>query len=290
MKFKNLLIVGLLSSATAFIGVAPSFQQTVNVPIVQPLINTGNYQDDVSLFYSVGAMYNEDDKGIIVNSALDTLSFVVGNVDDNFDVMSKPYFSFVYRNFNDLYFFSSPLVFTNDNHMTTPEWFNVRQLNIVFDYYYNFDILNVSFRGFRVINNVLTSFSFGLDFDFYEVVNDGWQPGVMLINDVSFNFYNSSSLYDFEKAYDEGKQAGLIEGKGEGEAKGFDEGYRKGIDDASLQSNLLGSTIYMTIGSVGAFLLTISQFEIMGISIGSLVGFIVGVGLIILILGLVKKW
>ena len=46
----------------------------------------------------------------------------------------------------------------------------------------------------------------------------------------------------------------------------------------------------MTIGSVGAFLLTISQFEIMGISIGSLVGFIVGVGLIILILGLVKKW
>ena len=39
-------------------------------------------------------MYNEDDKGIIVNSALDTLSFVVGNVDDNFDVMSKPYFSF----------------------------------------------------------------------------------------------------------------------------------------------------------------------------------------------------
>ena len=47
----------------------------------------------------------------------------------------------------------------------------------------------------------------------------------MLINDVSFNFYNSSSLYDFEKAYDEGKQAGLIEGKGEGEAKGFDEGY-----------------------------------------------------------------
>lgn len=101
--------------------------------------------------------------------------------------------------------------------------------------------------------------------------------------------YNNGFVEGEKVGYDNGYADGLDDGYTSGLDYGYTSGYYDGVENTELSGTLIGNVIFSTIGSLASFIVTVSSFEVMGLSIGSMVAFLISVGLIILILGMVKK-
>lgn len=101
----------------------------------------------------------------------------------------------------------------------------------------------------------------------------------MLYETLDF-IYLSGDGGDYQSGYDFGYDIGYDNGVKDG----FDNGYDKGVKDTEISNNALGSIVYSVIGSVSGFILTLSQFEVFGVSIGSILAFVVGISLVLILI------
>lgn len=71
---------------------------------------------------------------------------------------------------------------------------------------------------------------------------------------------------------------------------GYNDGYRDGLTGAEIaaEGNWLGSLVFGTIGGIVGFLFAISDFEVLGVSIMSIITLFVAIGIITLLLKVLK--
>ena len=76
----------------------------------------------------------------------------------------------------------------------------------------------------------------------------------------------------------------------DGYSDGFDDGYIDGIQEGltTAEGTWLGNLIFGTVGSVVGFIFAISDFEVLGVSIMSIITLFVAIGIIMLFIKLIK--
>lgn len=79
-------------------------------------------------------------------------------------------------------------------------------------------------------------------------------------------------------------------GYNDGYSDGYSDGYIDGIQEGITQADgtWLGNLIFATVGSVVGFIFAISDFEVLGVSIMSIITLFVGIGIIMLFIKLIK--
>lgn len=100
-------------------------------------------------------------------------------------------------------------------------------------------------------------------------------------------FTELNSYYD---GYSDGYYDGYYDGYDIGLDDGFDGGYTEGISEGITQAEgtWLGNLIFGTVGSVVGFIFAISDFEVLGVSIMSIITLFVAIGVIMLFIKLIK--
>ena len=90
--------------------------------------------------------------------------------------------------------------------------------------------------------------------------------------------------------YDDGFDNGYDDGFVDGIADGYSDGYIDGIAEGITQADgtWLGNLIFGTVGSVVGFIFAISDFEVLGVSIMSIITLFVAIGVIMLFIKLIK--
>lgn len=92
----------------------------------------------------------------------------------------------------------------------------------------------------------------------------------------------NSYYYGYSDGYDDGYDYGFDDG--------FNDGYADGIAEGITQADgtWLGNLIFGTVGSVVGFIFAISDFEVLGVSIMSIITLFVAIGIIMLFIKLIK--
>jgi len=98
----------------------------------------------------------------------------------------------------------------------------------------------------------------------------------------------------YSNGYSDGYFNGYDDGFIDGYSDGFDNGYFDGFSDGiqegltTAEGTWLGNLIFGTVGSVVGFIFAISDFEVLGVSIMSIITLFVAIGVIMLFIKLIK--
>ena len=121
--------------------------------------------------------------------------------------------------------------------------------------------------------------------------NDGYWDGY---DDGADNGYDDGYIDGYWDGYDDGSDngydVGYSDGYDVGNSHGFNDGYINGIAEGITQAEgtWLGNLIFGTVGSVVGFIFAISDFEVLGVSIMSIITLFVAIGVIMLFIKLIK--
>ncbi len=114
-----------------------------------------------------------------------------------------------------------------------------------------------------------------------------WQTALLDIT-LFTKLSSYSDGYDdgYYDGYDDGIEAGYSGGYSDGYSDGYIDGVQEGITQA--EGTWLGNLIFGTVGSVVGFIFAISDFEVLGVSIMSIITLFVAIGIIMLFIKLIK--
>ena len=109
-------------------------------------------------------------------------------------------------------------------------------------------------------------------------------------DDGANNGYDDGYIDGYWDGYDDGVDNGYDDGFVDGIADGYSDGYIDGIAEGITQAEgtWLGNLIFGTVGSVVGFIFAISDFEVLGVSIMSIITLFVAIGVIMLFIKLIK--
>ena len=109
-------------------------------------------------------------------------------------------------------------------------------------------------------------------------------------DDGADNGYDDGYIDGYWDGYDDGSDNGYDDGFVDGIADGYSDGYIDGIAEGITQADgtWLGNLIFGTVGSVVGFIFAISDFEVLGVSIMSIITLFVAIGVIMLFIKLIK--
>ena len=113
-------------------------------------------------------------------------------------------------------------------------------------------------------------------------------------DDGADNGYDDGYIDGYYDGYDDGSDNGYDDGYSDGydagNYDGFNDGYIDGIQEGITQAEgtWLGNLIFGTVGSVVGFIFAISDFEVLGVSIMSIITLFVAIGIIMLFIKLIK--
>jgi hypothetical protein len=109
-------------------------------------------------------------------------------------------------------------------------------------------------------------------------------------SDGADNGYDDGYIDGYDDGYDDGVDNGYDDGFIDGIADGYSDGYIDGVQDGITQAEgtWLGNLIFGTVGSVVGFIFAISDFEVLGVSIMSIITLFVAIGVIMLFIKLIK--
>ena len=109
--------------------------------------------------------------------------------------------------------------------------------------------------------------------------NDGYTDG-----------YNEGANDFYDVGYDDGFIDGTDEGYIGGYTDGLQDGYEIGFSDAEYvgDGTWLGNLVFGTIGGIVGFLFALSDFEVLGVSIMSIITLFVAIGIVRLLLKVLK--
>ncbi|OQA76947.1 MAG: Pesticidal crystal protein cry11Bb [Tenericutes bacterium ADurb.Bin239] len=123
----------------------------------------------------------------------------------------------------------------------------------------------------------------GYDDGYYDGYYDGFNSGV----DEGYVGGYDDGYYD---GFNSGVDEGYVGGYTDGLQDGFENGYQVGFSDAETvgDGTWLGNLVFGTIGGVVGFLFALSDFEVLGVSIMSIITLFVAVGIVKLLLKVLK--
>jgi len=113
-------------------------------------------------------------------------------------------------------------------------------------------------------------------------------------DDGADNGYDDGYIDGYDDGYDDGVDNGYDDGYYDGYDDGVDNGYSYGYIDGiqegitQADGTWLGNLIFATVGSVVGFIFAISDFEVLGVSIMSIITLFVAIGVIMLFIKLIK--
>ena len=105
-----------------------------------------------------------------------------------------------------------------------------------------------------------------------------------------YNITLFTKLGNYYDGYVDGYDYGLDDGYDYGLDDGYYDGYYDGIQEglSTAEGTWLGNLIFGTVGSVVGFIFAISDFEVLGVSIMSIITLFVAIGVIMLFIKLIK--
>ena len=143
----------------------------------------------------------------------------------------------------------------------------------------------------RLIFNVPTDFVNGTpdflrDITLFTKLGSYWDG----YDDGADNGYDDGYIDGYYDGYDDGVDNGYDDGFVDGIADGYSDGYIDGVQEGITQAEgtWLGNLIFGTVGSVVGFIFAISDFEVLGVSIMSIITLFVAIGVIMLFIKLIK--
>lgn len=140
------------------------------------------------------------------------------------------------------------------------------------------------FAEYVFINEVAFTNELGIVNYYYDA---GYWDGY---DDGADNGYDDGYIDGYWDGYDDGSDNGYDDGFVDGIADGYSDGYIDGIQEGITQAEgtWLGNLIFGTVGSVVGFIFAISDFEVLGVSIMSIITLFVAIGVIMLFIKLIK--
>ena len=147
----------------------------------------------------------------------------------------------------------------------------------------------------RLIFNVPTYFTTELpifmeDITLFTKLRSYWDG----YDDGADNGYDDGYIDGYYDGYDDGVDNGYDDGYSDGcdvgYGYGYSDGYIDGVQEGITQADgtWLGNLIFGTVGSVVGFIFAISDFEVLGVSIMSIITLFVAIGIIMLFIKLIK--
>jgi len=115
---------------------------------------------------------------------------------------------------------------------------------------------------------------------------------IRLVFTVPYTAYATNPPTDWQQAlrditlFTELSYVGYYDGVSDGYSDGYIDGVQEGITQA--EGTWLGNLIFGTVGSVVGFIFAISDFEVLGVSIMSIITLFVAIGIIMLFIKLIK--
>jgi len=130
---------------------------------------------------------------------------------------------------------------------------------------------------------------------YYDGVNDGYYDGVNDgYDDGYYDGFIDGTDEGYIGGYTDGLQDGYIDGTDEGYIGGYtdglQDGYEIGFSDAETigDGTWLGNLVFGTIGGIVGFLFALSDFEVLGVSIMSIITLFVAIGIVKLLLKVLR--
>ena len=113
--------------------------------------------------------------------------------------------------------------------------------------------------------------------------NDGYTDGY---NEGANDFYDDG----YDNGYNDGYSDGELYGFTDGYYEGLQDGYQIGFSDAEYvgDGTWLGNLVFGTIGGIVGFLFALSDFEVLGVSIMSIITLFVAIGIVRLLLKVLR--
>lgn len=103
-------------------------------------------------------------------------------------------------------------------------------------------------------------------------------------------FYDNGYNDGYADGFSGGQEVGYIDGYDGGYLDGYENGYQVGFSDAETvgDGTWLGNLVFGTIGGIVGFLFALSDFEVLGVSIMSIITLFVAIGIVKLLLKVLK--
>lgn len=100
------------------------------------------------------------------------------------------------------------------------------------------------------------------------------------------NGFSYSDAYS--KGFEDGENFGYLDGYEVGLQEGELIGIGKGWENSITASTFIGDIIFSTVGAVASFILTLGTFEFMGISLLTLISFVILFGVVLIVIKVIK--
>ena len=114
----------------------------------------------------------------------------------------------------------------------------------------------------------------------------GWQNEMKNITLFTKRAESEGYAGGYDDGFNDGKNEGYVGGYSDGLQDGYENGYQVGFSDAETvgDGTWLGNLVFGTIGGIVGFLFALSDFEVLGVSIMSIITLFVAVGIVKLLL------
>ena len=318
--FKNLLLVALTSITYASIltltssdnAINSSYSQNEFIDLSSPNFRLGDYQITELEYIAGGGVSYSFIEAIIPYTVFDELSnyeivyISIPNFRYNSNVSlymrialydAQGLFDYAFSNLSTLPLSESMCAYFGYTVVDIPPYtYPPNAINHFDPTLWDYNYLNYEIR---LIFNVPTDFingppNFLKDITLFTKLNsydDGYWDGY---DDGADNGYDDGYIDGYWDGYDDGSDNGYNDGYSDGydvgNSHGFNNGYIDGIQEGITQAEgtWLGNLIFGTVGSVVGFIFAISDFEVLGVSIMSIITLFVAIGVIMLFIKLIK--
>ena len=274
-----------------------SYSQNKFIDLSSPNFRLGDYEVTNLQYYE---MTNRSSIEVIIPhsvfnelSAFETVFISIPGYSSNSNAVlsmhielydSQGYFSHAISGYSNILLNEFMLAKTGFTVVDNPPYY----FNIFDPYFWDYNYLNYEIMlAFYVPTDFVNGPpNFLKDITLFTKLGSYWDG----YDDGADNGYDDGYIDGYDDGVDDGYDDGYIDGYDDGVDDGYDYGYIDGIQEGITQAEgtWLGNLIFGTVGSVVGFIFAISDFEVLGVSIMSIITLFVAIGVIMLFIKLIK--
>jgi len=148
----------------------------------------------------------------------------------------------------------------------------------------DFNVFDPSEWGVGLLDEIRITFV--VPYTPYTNPPSGWQNEMKNITLFTKRAESEGYAGGYDDGFNDGKNEGYVGGYSDGLQDGYENGYQVGFSDAETvgDGTWLGNLVFGTIGGIVGFLFALSDFEVLGVSIMSIITLFVAVGIVKLLL------